>query len=639
MFDAVRNNKRIVQAFLALITLPFAFWGIDFYFGNPGAGSDLASVGDTKIAYFQFEQALRERQDQLRKSLGDAFRQEMMNLPQVRLGILNGLIDERLLLLEAARQRVAANDQALQDSIASDPALQENGVFSKQRYEILLRAEGMSPAQFEARERQNLTLRQLAGTIGASALVSTTQAEAMLRILAEERKFNEFTIATAPFAEKLKIEPETVQNFYDENKKRFEVPEQVKAEYIVLSIDALMPQVTVSAAEIESWYESHKDRYLGVNDASKEKARAQAEKILEDARQDSSRFADLAKQHSKDTGSAEKGGDLGFFGRGMMVKPFEDAVFSLKEGEISGLVESDFGYHIIKVTGIHDTPEERRASHILIAPEPVERTLAEVRGEIEDELKRETAARQFAESTEAFSNLVYDESDSLQPAADRFKLSIQQTGWIPRNADPRARAELGPLDNDEVLADLFSADAVKDKRNTKAIEVAPNTLLAARVAEHAAATIRPFDTVRDEIEKMLKDEEAMKQARAEGEARLAELRQGEDEEPIAWSETREISRMQAAQSQLPPEALRALFKADVRKLPVYVGIDTGDAYTLFRITETAQPKEDGEDQLKSLKSEYAGIVAQEDISAYLSSLRSRYKIDINQSLLENRERQ
>ncbi|MDR1935312.1 MAG: SurA N-terminal domain-containing protein, partial [Candidatus Accumulibacter sp.] len=633
MFDAVRNNKRIVQIFLAVIALPFAFLGVD-YMQNRGAGSDLASVGDSKISYLQFEQALRERQDQLRQSTGEAFNLEMMNSPQVRLGILNGLIDQRLLLLEAANKRLAVSTQALQAFIAGIPAWQENGAFSQSRYEAVLRAQGMSPEQFEARLRQDMTLQQLIGTVGASAFVSATQAEAILRIQAEERKFSEFTIAAAPFAEKLKIEPEALQKFYDENKPRFEVPEQVKAEYVVLSLDALMAQVTPGDAEIKSWYEGHPDIYrqpeerrashilIMPGDGGKEQAKAQAEAVLKELRQDPSRFADLAKQHSQDPGSAEKGGDLGFFSSGAMVKPFDDAVFSQKEGEISGLVETDFGYHIIEVTGIREAKE---------------RPLEDVRGEIEAELKRQEAGRQFAEMAEAFSNLVYEQSDSLQPAADRFALKIEQTGWLPKNADPQVRAAWGLLDNDKVMTALFSEDAIGNKRNTEALEVAPSTLLAARVVEHAAATMRPFDTVRDDIEKTLRDEEAMKQATSAGEARLAELRKGEEqngEDPVAWSETRAVSRLQAAQPPLPVAALQAIFKVDAQKLPAYAGVGVDDGYALFKITEVTQPEEIDENQLKALKNGYTGIVAQEDIAAYLSSLRSRYKIDINQSLLD-----
>lgn len=635
MFDAVRNNKRIVQIFLGLIALPFAFWGVDSYVRSSGAGSDLASVGDTKITIQQFEQALRDRQDQMRQSMGDSFKPELMNSPEIRLGVLNSLIDQRLLLLEAGKNRLVTSDDALRDFLSSVPSLQEDGKFSMSRYENVLRAQGMSQPQFEARVRQDLTLQQLVGTVGSSAFVSLTQAEAMLRLQSEERQFSEFKISSGQFANKVKIDESAIQKFYDENKNRFEVPERVKAEYVVLSLDALLTQVKVSDAEVKTWYDGHQDRYQepeerrashvlisSDGDAGKEKAKAKAEEVLKDIQKNPSRFAELAKQHSQDPGSAQKGGDLGYFGRGMMVKPFEDAVFQQKEGEISGLVESDFGYHIIKVTGI-------KAAKL--------RPLADVRSDIEGELRRQAATRKFAEAAESFNNMVYEQSDSLQPVAEKFNLKVQQSGWLPKNADPRMLAALGPLGNEKVAKALFSDDVIKNKRNTEAIEVAPNTLLAARVTEHVPASVQTFDSVKGDIGEYLKDQEAQAQAKASGEARLAELNQGEDK--LSWSASRSASRLQARQLQLPPAALQAIFKADVQKLPVYVGVSTGDAYSLYKITKVIQPETVNENQLKALRTEYASIVAQEDLSAYLSSLRSRYKIDINKVALEPKDRQ
>ena len=635
MFDAVRNNKRIVQIFLGLITLPFAFWGVDSYVRSSGAGNDLASVGDTKISIPQFEQALRERQEQMRQSMGASFKPEMMNSPEVRLGILNSLIDQRLLFQEAAKNRLMMSDEALRDFISNVPALQENGKFSMPRYESVLRSQGMSQPQFEARVRQDLTLQQLVGTIGSSAFVSSAQAEAMLRLQSEERQFGEFRIAAEQFVDKVKIEPAAVQKFYDENKSRFEVAEQVKAEYVVLSLDALLPQVAVSDAEVKTWFEGHQDRYqqseerrashilvLTNGDTGKEKAKAKAEEVLKEIQKTPSKFGELAKQHSQDPGSAQKGGDLGFFGRGMMVKPFEDAVFGQKEGDISGLVESDFGYHIIKVTGIKPAKQ---------------RPLEAVRAEIEGELKRQAATRKFAEAAESFNNMVYEQSDSLQPVVDKFKLKVQQSGWLPKNPDPQALAAFGPLGNEKVVAALFSEDAVKNKRNTEAVEVAPNTLLAARVTEHIPASTRPFDSVKGDIEKYLKAQEAQAQAKSAGEALLAELNKGEDK--VAWSTLRSASRLQARQLQLPPVALQAIFKADVQKLPAYAGVSVGNVYALYKITKVSQPEKIDESQLKALRAEYESIVAQEDLTAYLSSLRSRYKIDVNKAALEPRERQ
>ncbi len=635
MFDAVRNNKRVVQIFLGLIMLPFAVGGIYSYVRGGGAGSDLAKVGDTKISMLQFEQALRERQEQMRQSLGASYRPELMNSPEVRLGILNGLIDQRLLMLEASQRRLATSDGALRQYIGAIPALQENGKFSMSRYETVLRSQGMSEQQFEARVRQDLTLQQLVGTVEASAFVSSAQAEAMLRLQTEQRQFSEFKISAQPFLEKIKIEPAAIQKFYDENKQRFEVQEQVKAEYVVLSLDALMPQVTVSEAEVKAWYDGHLDRYkqpeerrashiliLTNGDLPKEKAKAKAEEVLSEVQKAPGKFGELAKKYSQDPGSAQKNGDLGFFGRGMMVKPFEDAVFSLKDNEISGLVESDFGFHIIKVTGIRAEKQ---------------RPLDDVRAEIEGELKRQAATRKFAEAAESFNNMVYEQSDSLQPVIEKFKLKSQQSDWLPKQADPQTLATLGPLGNEKVLAGLFSEDSVKLKRNTEAVEVAPNTLVAARVLEYVPASVRPFEAVKSDVERLLKLQEAQSQAMSQGAKRLTELNQGDDK--IGWSAPKSTSRLQAGSLQLPPAAVQALFKADVsKKLPAYVGVGVGSDYMLYKIVKVSQPEKIDDTQLKALKAEYSTVVAQGDLSAFVSGLRSRYKIDVNTTLLEPRER-
>ena len=631
MFDSVRNNKKIVQIFLGLITLPFAFWGVDSYIRNAGVGKDLASVGGSKITAPQFEQALRERQDQMRQALGPNFQPEMMNSPQIRLGILNSMIDQRLLLLEAGSKKLATGDAMLREVISGIPALQEDGKFSMERYESALRAQGLSQPQFEAKLRQDLTLRQLVGSVNDAAFVSVGQAEAMLRLQAEERHFSEFKVAAEKFADRVRIDPAAVQKYYDDNKAQFEVPEQVKAEYVVLSQEELLKHVTVGDAEVKAWYEGHKDSYqqpeerrashiLFIANGDKDKAKAKAEEVLKEIRKSPARFAEFARQYSQDPGSAAKGGDLGFFARGMMVKAFEDAVFKQKEGEISGLVESEFGYHIIKLSGIR--PGKLRL-------------LEEVRADIEGELKRQAAARKFAEAAEAFSNMVYEQSDSLKPAADHFKLRVQQSGWIPKNPSPQALAALGPLANERALEKLFSADAIKDRRNTEAVEIAPSTLLAARVVEHVPASVKPFDTVKADVEKFLRRQEMAALARKSGEERLAGLRQGEPDK-LSWSSPRSVSRMQARQ--LPPPVLRAIFKADLHKLPAYAGVEVGGDYLLYKIVKVGQPEKIDENVRRQLQADYGSVVAKHDLSAYLAALRSRYKVEINQAALDVKER-
>ena len=632
MFDAVRNSKKIVQIFLALITLPFAFFGIDSYVRNAGVGGDVASVGETKITVRDFDQALRERQEQLQQTLGAAFKPEMLNAPALRLSVLNGMIDQRLLFLESLKNNLVTGDEVLRDAISRIPSLQEDGHFSLEKYQRILRAQGMSEPQFEAKFRQDLQMQQLIAPLSNTSFAAQIQAETLLRAQLEERQFSEFRITPESFAARVTIDAEAVKKFYDDNPARFETPEQVKVEYLVLSLDAILPQVSVSEPEIKAWYETHKEKYQQPEErrashiliavkpgADKAAARSKAEELLKELRSAPTKFAELAKKNSDDTMSAKQGGDLGYFGRGMMVKTFEEAVFQQKEGEISDVQESEFGFHIIRLTGIK--------------PATI-RTLAEMRTEIEGELKRQAASRRFAEAAESFSNTVYELSDSLQPAAEKYHLKIQQSDWLTKNPEPRDMAALGHLANPKVLASLFSEDALKNRRNTDAVEIAANTLLSARVVDHRPAARKDFDVVRGDIEKLLKAQELVKLTKADGEARLADLEKGEDK--LAWSAPKKRSRMQFRE--LPPMAMQAVFKANVEKLPAYAGASVDGAYTLYKISKVIPPEALPEDQRKSLQSELAAILAQEEFSAYLNALRTRYKVEINKALLESKER-
>lgn len=632
MFDAVRNNQKIVQIFLALITLPFAFFGIEAYVSRSGAGSDVARVGDTKITVHEFELAMRERQDQLRQSMGAAFRPEMLNSPDARLSVLNSLIDRRLLLLESSRNRMAVSNAALVNEINKIPALQDNGKFSLERYDRLLNAQGMSKPQFEAMYRQDLTIQQLMGAISETAFVSQAQTDALLDIQLGGWQYAEFHIAPGQFTAQVKLDADAAEKYYNDNKAQFEIPEQIKAEYLTLSPDALAVQVTVDDAEIKAAYEAGKDKYQQAeerrashilitpkNDGEKATARKKAEELLKEVRKTPAKFADLARQHSQDPGSASSGGDLGYFGRGAMVKPFEDAVFSLKNGEISDVLESEFGYHIIRLTGVKPAKQQ---------------PLESVRADIEKELKNQAALRKFAESAESFSNMVYEQSDSLQAAAESFNLKPQHSDWIARNASPQDMAALGLLGNEKALAALFSDDAIKNKRNIEAVEVAPSTLLAARVTEHKPATLRPFDSVKGEIEKLLIAREASKLAEEAGKADLAALQKGEVDK-VNWSALKTATRMQ--RGDLSAEAVRALFQTDAEKLPAYTGVNVREGYSLYKLVKLVPPEKLDEPRRKALERQYAGILAQEDLSAYINALRARYKIDINRSLLESRE--
>ncbi len=633
MLDFVRNNKKITQGFLALITLPFAFWGVDSYVRNAGVDANIASVGGRKITQQELQAAMREQQDRMRSQLGTKIDPALFETPQMRRAVLDSLITQRLLAEQARTARLAVGDEQLVQFIAGVLSLQENGKFSNERYEALVAAQGMSKEMFEARLRQDMAMQQLMLPVTEAGITGRAAAGRWSATQLERREVGELLLLPEAYGSQVKLAPDAVQKHYEANRKQFELPEQVRAEFLTLSQEALTAQAVVSDEEIKAYYQSHGDRYKGAEtrrashilisaakdapDAEVKAAKAKADELLAQLRKAPGDFAKLAKQSSQDPGSAAKGGDLDWFGRGAMVKAFEEAAFSLKEGQTSEVVRSDFGYHIIRVTGVR--------------PERV-KPLEEVRAEILAELKREAGMKKYAEAAEAFGNTVYEQADSLKPAAEKWKLEIRQSAWLVRGGKLPA-----PFDNAKLAAALFSDDGLKNKRNTEAVEIASGTLVSARVLEHKPAALQPLDAVKGEIEKRLIGEEAAKLAIKDGEEKLARLAKGEAVD-LKWSPARSVSR--TAAPGLPADSVRAVFKADAGKLPAHTGVAfPGKGYALYRITAVKSGEAGTDDPgARALAQQYARFVAEEEFAAWMSTLKEKHPVEINKAALENKDR-
>lgn len=631
MFDVVRNNKKFIQIVLAIIVLPFALWGVESF--RAGGGNDsVATVGESPISLTEFQQSLREKQDELRPQLGSAS-PEMLDSPELRRAVMEEMINRRLVQLFVSESRLRVGDDALANFIAAVPALQENGKFSRQRYEALVAAQGMSVEMFEARVRQDLLMQQAMLAAGNAAVAGRLPADSWIAAQLEEREIREIVLRAEQFGEGSRPDADAIKRYYEENRARFERPEQVRVEYLVLDQGKLIEGITVDDAEIKAWYQANEARYKqpeqrqashiliradkNASEADAKAAQAKAEQLLAQLKANPADFAKLAKQHSQDPGSAEKGGDLGFFGRGLMVRPFEEAVFSLKEGQVSEVVRSDFGFHLIKLTGIR--PERSRP-------------LEEVRGEIAAELKRQNGAKRFAEAAEGFANTVYEQADSLKPAAEKYGLTIRTSDWISRGGQA-----MPPFTNPKLMQTIFSDDAIKNRRNTEAIDVGANTLVAARVAEHRPATVEPLEAVSGVIEKLLAREVAVARAIAAGEAQLEKLTRGEHG-GVTWGTPRIVSRMHAPN--LSAEARTAVFAVSPRKLPAYVGAKLPGGYALYSIDKvkpyiSGDGKEDAA-RSNALRQHYGQVVAQEEMLGWLAALRQRYPVKINQAALERK---
>jgi peptidyl-prolyl cis-trans isomerase D len=631
MFDSVRNNKKIVQLFLAMITLPFAFWGVESYVRNSSSGSEVATVGDSKIGLQELQGALREQEDRFRQQSGGKVDPAMFNTPMMRRAVLDQVINQKLLSVAAQDAKVSVTDADLARFIATVPSLQENGQFSPERYASLVAAQGMSKEFFESRLRQDLAMQQVMLPVGDSSIVGRMSSSRWTTAQLEQREVTELRLLPEAYAAQVKLDTDAAAKFYESNRKQFERPEQVRVEYLVLSQEELLKQANVSDAEIKARYDARADKYKEAEtrrashvlikaskdapDAEVKAAQTKAVEIRAAVKKAPADFTRLAAQNSQDPGSASKGGDLDWFGRGMMVKPFEDAVFSMKEGEVSDVVRSDFGFHIIKLTGV-------RAERV--------KPLEMVRVEIADELKREQAARKFAEVAEGFGNTVYEQPDSLKPAAEKLKLTIRQSDWMIKGAKFAA-----PFDNPKLIAAIFSDDAVKNKRNTEAVEVGSGILVSARIVEHKPASLQALDEVKDAISRRLIAEQASRLAAADGAEKLDKLKKGEAITG-AWGAPRLVLR--ASPVGIAPDAVRGVFAADVGKLPAYAAAALPNgAYVLYKVS-AVKPATADDPRTVSVSQQYARLVAEEEFSSWMQSLRQRHPVKINQAVLENKER-
>ena len=412
-----------------------------------------------------------------------------------------------------------------------------------------------------------------------------------------------------------------LQAYHKANEAQFRSPEQATIEYVVLDLAVLAASLTVPEEDLRKYYTENAARYTVAEErrashvligaakdapaAERAQAKAKAEALLAEVRKNPASFADVAKKHSSDTGSAERGGDLDFFARGAMVKPFEDAAYAMKPGEIGNVVESDFGYHIIRLDAVRGGDKK-----------PFET----LRAEIEAEVKKQLAQRKYAESAEQFTNTAYEQADSLQPLVDKLGVK-KQTATVQRT--PAAGA-VGPLASPKLLQAVFANDTLKNKRNTEAVEVGPSQLAVARVLQHQPARVQPLAEVLPLVRQRVVATQAAAAARKAGEARLLALRGGADGAGLPAA-----TLLSRASAQNEPRALvDAVLRADASKLPQWLGIDLGDAgYAVVRLTAVKPPAPDAP-ELAQLQPRYAQAWAAAEAEAYYESLKTRFKAKI-----------
>lgn len=633
MFDYFKSHKIVTGVIVFLLAIPFAFFGLEYYARDGAAAGRMAEVDGTPISAQEFAQALQSRQEQLRQSMGGRVDQAMLDSPEVRKAVLDALVDQQVSYRAAIDAGIRVSDAELRQVIAELPAFRENegaGPFSRALYEAALRNRGMSEQSFEALLRRDLMVGRLRTNLAASAFVPGEVLDRIYRIRSQQREVSQAEFDPARLQAKVKIEDSELQAYFDAHKDEFKIPERIKAEYAVLSFDHIQRQIQVAPEALAAAYEERKAAIQGAEERrarhilvsveesaspeQKAEARKRAEELLVQARSAPAEFADLATKHSEDPGSAFEGGDLGFVPRKQMVQPFDDAMFSMREGEIAGPVETRYGFHVIKLEAIRS------------APVP---TFDEMKAQLEADLRKQEANKRFAEAAEEFSNLVYEQPDTLEPVADRFGIEVQKSDWL----SPMGSEDAPLLNHEKVLTALFKEDVIEERRNIEATEVAPTLLLSARVIDHQASQQRTLDEVRGEVVQRLTQEKAAQLAKTQGEAALAALRKGEGAD-LSWTAPEMINRDQR-QGAIPPEAAQAVFSADTAKLPAYVGHTLADGrFVVFRISRVVEASSINPEQRKALGSQVEQMVGMESAVSTVVSQRQKADVKINAQALE-----
>ena len=613
MLQAFRDHKRWLMFIAMVLIIPsFVVTGIYSYNRMTQADNSIAKVGEDSITPEMFDRAKREQLERYRQQMGEQFRAGMLDTPEAREAILRMLMDESAVSQMVAKEYVDVSEAQAISLIKNADALKKDGQFSPELYDRFLQSQGKSDQQFVNEIRRDLAKETLLTGVTATYPVPPAVVEHLHKIITEQREIQTMIFNVDQYLGDVKVTPEEVRAYYDQHQKEFLAEEHMTAEYVVLSPDDFKAGIKPNEEEVRGYYEQNKNKFTTPEERrashiliafgeDKEASKKKAEEVLAKVKANPADFAKLAKEFSTDGGSAQQGGDLDFFPRGMMVKPFEDATFSAKKGDIVGPIESDFGWHIIYVTDI-------RPSAI--------RPFEAVRSDIEAEYIGQMALREFSEKAEDFTNIVYEQADSLEPVAKKFGLTIHKADNVTRAgvADP----ELKPLFNEHVIDNLYGDECLKEKRNSSAVEVGSNKLVAARVVKYYPTAVRPFDEVKAEIADGMKLRKAAELAKAAGEKKLAEVRDSKSLDgfsaPVWVSRQRLLGH--------PAELVDRLVALPADKLPTYTGMAVeGGAYIIGFVkaakVETPKPEE-----LQSLTREFATIYGEADRRGYLSALRT-----------------
>lgn len=620
MFDFIRKHTKLMMGLLFLLIIPaFVLVGVDGFKSINADGPTVAEIGSHGISQGDWDAAHKQEVDRMRQSAPN-LDPKMMDSAEAKYATLERMVRDQVIGQAAQDAHLTTTDARLAAEILKIPGVRKaDGSVDREAYKTFLMRRGYGqPEAFEAQLRTDMTLRQVEGGIADTAFPSTALTEAALGALYQRREIQIARFASADFASKVALTDADLDTYYQANQTLFKMPESANIEYVVLDMESVKKSVSLNEVDLKSYYEQNVNRLSGKEErrashilvsapkdapadkraAAKEKARA----LLAQVRKSPDTFADVARKNSDDLASAKAGGDLDFFGRGAMVKPFEEAVFSMKKGDTSELVESDFGFHIIRLTDLK-------------SPKP--KSFEELRPGMEADLRNQTAQRKYAEVAEAFTNGVFEQPDSYKGVADKLKLEIKTAANVGREP---VLGVSGPLANVKLLEALFSPESVSSKRNTEALELGANLLVSARIVQHNPARVLALAEVKDRVRDRVIAARAAELARKDGEAKLAQWKTDAKDAKLLSSVVVARDQLQS----LDMAVVEAVLRANATSLPAWTGVDLGaKGYVVVRINAVLPRAENTKEVAAREQAQVAQWIAKMESDVYYEVLKRR----------------
>jgi peptidyl-prolyl cis-trans isomerase D len=620
MFDFVRSHNRILQVALGLLIIPaFGIFGVQSYTSmNNEQTEAVASVDGHDISRADWEAQHRKDVDQVR-ARNPQVDLKLLDSPEAMRQSLDSLVRDRVLQAAVAHQNLVVSDERIAREYQTNPEFEQLRALTKDQRDAVLAQQGLTGNLLFANIGQSLARGQALQGVSASGFMPAASMKAITDAWFDVRDIQWQRFDTKDYAAAIQPTDAQLDAYYKAHAAAFVAPEQAKIEYVVLDAATLQSQVKVDPTLVQGTYDATKATYTtpeerrashilinvapNASPADIAKAKAQAESVLDEVRKNPGNFADIAKKSSQDGGSSAQGGDLDFMRKGAIPGAFSDTLFSMKEGEVSNVVRSDAGFHIIKLTGI-------RGGGV--------KPFDEVKGQIEDQLRLQSAQKLFQSDAEKFTNTVYEQPDSLDPAAKAFQLT-KQTAVVQRQPAPGAT---GPLASPKLLAAIFATDSLKGKHNTEAIESGPSQLVSARVVEYTPQHTRPLAEVRDQVVDAVRKEEAAASAKKDGEARVAAAKA---DPALVLPLTASVSRLDRTGA-VPREVTQAALKADLSKGPVVVGLALPDgSYAAIRVLKSTPHVPDA-NELAQARDVFSQAFEDAEAKAVYDALKARYKV-------------